>query len=172
MKLRPSAAPWSHSGKGRLAVDVHVGAAIAQFAAGRVVAGAYAWKAKAGVQHVIPAVQADAAVDAKLQQLDAVGRALHQVGPNLLRVPAVSMKGIAAVRLGFGADRAEHGSDVRIEPLTLEHQPIAQKEIQVTQDVVAILLARDDLDSRRGGGSTCAPSPRSCGATISGIMPG
>ncbi len=129
----------------RLVTHVHVRAAISQLAAGRIIAGAAARETEAGIEHVVPAIQPDAAINAELQKLDAVGGALHQVGPDFQRVAAMRVEGIAALCLRLGADRAEHGTDVRIQLSALEHHPAAQVEIQVAEDAVAIFLAGNDV---------------------------
>ena len=98
-KLRPAAAPRSQPVEVGLGPRVlaDVGHAVAELAAGGVVARADAGEAEADVEDAVPVVQPDPAVDAELEQLDGVDVPLDEVGVDRLGVAAVGVEGEPAL---------------------------------------------------------------------------
>src|SRR5262249_24913921 len=94
---------------------MYVSDAIAELAAGGVVTRSHSRETIAGVEDVIPILQTDAAVDAELQQLDAVDVALDEVGVDRLGVAAVGVEGVAAALLRFAADISIERPVIRVD---------------------------------------------------------
>ncbi len=81
-KLRPAAAPSNQAFMLVCAATFAVRAAIGEPAAGGIIAGPEAGELIADIQQPIPILQSHLAIDAELQQLDAVDVPLDGVGVN------------------------------------------------------------------------------------------
>src|SRR5262249_11269057 len=117
---------------------------VAQRATIRIIARPDRGKSIAGVQDVIPALQADVAIFCELQQLNSIGGTLRQVGVDLLAVTAMRMKGVPSDPMQFGGDQAEGRPVVGIAAQLGLDEPASTDKTNVTVGVSAVLLARCD----------------------------
>ncbi len=127
----------------------NIGAAIGQPAARRVVTRSQAWEAIANIQQPIPVGEPQFAVDAELQQLDAVNVALDRVRINRcvgqrFGVPAVAVEGKASLVARLAGQEAIKRTVVGVDALVPQHQILAEIQVEVTVRA-AVLLAREDV---------------------------
>ena len=118
-KLRPSAAALSQAAKSGGSARMDIGLAIAQLAAGGIVARPDAGEPIADVEDVVPVGQLDPAVDAELEELDGVDVLPDEVGVDRLGVAAVGIDGEAALLPGLAAERAVERPVVGVRPSAL-----------------------------------------------------
>ena len=98
-KLRPAAAPWSQAAKSGSFRHIDICLAIAQLAAGGIVARPDAGEAIADIEDAIPVVKLDPPVDAKLEELDGIDVLLDEVRVDGLGIAAMRINGEAPCRL-------------------------------------------------------------------------
>ena len=133
-----------------LAIHLRIRAAIAQPAAGGVVAGTDARELIADVQEAVPILQPQLAINAELQQLHAVDISLNGVGVNLgvrdrFGVAAVTIKGESSLVARFAGDDSVQRSVVGIDLLVRQHQIVAEIQIEMSVGGAAVFLAREEV---------------------------
>src|SRR5262249_22440849 len=129
-----------------LPAAMNVGQAVAQLAAGRIIAGADDREAVADVEDVVPVLQPDAAVDAELEQLDPVDITPGEVGIDRLGVAAVGVERVAPPLPRLAADLAEGWPAVGVVALPLADEIVAEEQVEVAVGPRPVFLARDDAE--------------------------
>ena len=130
---------------------MHIRLAIAQLAAGGVIARPDAGEAIADVEDVVPVGQLDPPIDAELEELDGVDVLLDEVGIDRLGIAAMGIDGESALSLGLAAEQAVERPVVGVDLLPFEHEVVAPVKIEMTIGACCDTPGRRRSRSRRGG---------------------
>ena len=136
-----------------LVAAIHVRFAVAQFAAGGIIARTHGWNTETSIEHVVPVCETDAAINAELQQLNAVYISLYDVGVDFLRVAPVSVKRNAATFTNTLRHMAKRRPVVGVVVTSVHDQLIEQIKVDVPVTGTAVFLSRlDDVTAARSSG--------------------